>query len=172
MTGHRLGGFNRVNEDLFEGRLHHLKPANTCGAEGELEQMLRVCAVGEAKLDVVSEIIVSGDQSGIREEREVAIVLKLNAAVSVAGPDLTEVSEENAAALVDKTDGVAEAFDGIHTMGGKEDGLALLLEIEERVFEDDGAGGIESAERLIKDHEVRIVNDGGDELHLLLHSLG
>ena len=57
-------------------------------------------------------------------------------------------------------------------MGAEKDGLALLAEIDEGVHEQGGVDGIETAEGLVHDDEVGLVEQGGDELDLLLHAFG
>ena len=50
--------------------------------------------------------------------------------------------------------------------------LALLAEVDEGVLQQRGVDGIEAAEGLVHDDEVGLVQQGGDELDLLLHALG
>ena len=75
-------------------------------------------------------------------------------------------------ALVDEADGVAHLFHLVHAVGGEEDSSALFAEVDEGVDEQGGVDGIEAAERLVHDDEFGLVEQGGDELDLLLHALG
>jgi hypothetical protein len=73
---------------------------------------------------------------------------------------------------VDEADVVAHLFDLIHAVGGEEDGFALGAEVDEGVLQEGGVDGIEAGEGLVHDDEVGLVEEGGDELDLLLHALG
>ena len=50
--------------------------------------------------------------------------------------------------------------------------LPCFLQFEQDIFELQRAAGVQSAEGLVENHEAGLVQDGGDKLHLLLHSLG
>ena len=96
----------------------------------------------------------------------------LDAVVGVAGLDLAHGAGEDDVAVVDEADGVAHLFDLVHAVGGEEDGAALFAEVDEGVHEEGGVDGIEAAEGLVHDDELGLVEQGGDELDLLLHALG
>ena len=96
----------------------------------------------------------------------------LDAVAGIAALDLAHAAGEDEMAAGDEGDGVADLFNLIHAVGGEEDGLALLAEIDEGVHEERGVDGIESAEGLVHDDEVGFVEQGSDELNLLLHALG
>src|SRR5271170_2718354 len=74
--------------------------------------------------------------------------------------------------VMDEADAVADLFDLIHSVGGEEDGAALFAEVDESVHEQNGVDGIEAAEGLVHDDELGLVQESGDELDLLLHTLG
>ena len=57
-------------------------------------------------------------------------------------------------------------------MRREDDGLALSLEAEELLLEELGVDGVESAEGLVHDEELGVVEQCADDLHLLLHPLG
>ncbi len=86
--------------------------------------------------------------------------------------NLAHGAGEDDDAVVDEADGVAHLFDLIHAVGGEEDGSSLLAEVDEGVDEQAGVDGIEAAEGLVHDDELGLVQQGGNELDLLLHSLG
>ncbi len=73
---------------------------------------------------------------------------------------------------MDEGDVIAECFHRLHVVGGEDDGLALLLQAEHFVLHDAGIHRVETAEGLVEDQQVRVVDHGRDELHLLLHPLG
>ncbi len=91
------------------------------------------------------------------EERGVAFELDDDAVALVAGLDLAHLAGENGAAVVDEADGVAELLDLVHAMGGEEDGLALLLELDQRALKQRGIDGIETGEGLVHDDQPGIV---------------
>ena len=57
-------------------------------------------------------------------------------------------------------------------MGAEEDGLTLFAKVDQGIHQKRGVDGIEAAEGLVHDDEVGLVEEGGDELDLLLHTLG
>ena len=120
----------------------------------------------------MAAVVFCGVDGGVSEEGVVAGEVDQDAVDGVAGFDLAHGAGEDEVAVVDEADVVAELFDLIHSMGGEEDGAALLAEIDEGVHEEDGVDGIEAAEGLVHDDEFGLVEKRGDELNLLLHALG
>ena len=57
-------------------------------------------------------------------------------------------------------------------MGGEDDGVALVAQFKDFAFQQVGIDGVEAREGFVEDEEGRFVEDGDDELHLLLHTLG
>ena len=53
-------------------------------------------------------------------------------------------------------------------MGGEEDGCTFVAQTEDGFLQQVGIDGIETAERLVEDENVRLVDNGGDELNLFL----
>ena len=70
----------------------------------------------------------------------------------------------------DDADRVAESFGIVHQVRGKDDRLPPLLEVDDRVLEGLGVDRIETAERFVENHEVGVMQQRSDELHLLLHT--
>src|SRR5664279_2369999 len=101
-----------------------------------------------------------------------SLVLHLHRVLAVAGLDFLELSFEHAAAMIDEADGIAQSLDLVHAMRGEQNGFARFLQLDHHVFQHHGIGWVESGERFVEDHEIGIVQQGGDELDLLLHSLG
>ena len=50
--------------------------------------------------------------------------------------------------------------------------MPLRAKVDERVLQERRVDGVEAAEGLVHDDEVGLVQQGGDELDLLLHALG
>ena len=86
--------------------------------------------------------------------------------------DLGEGAAGGEMAVDDDAHAVAEALDEAEDMGGEDDALALGAELLEVVG--DGAGGddVEAVGGLVEDDDVRVVDEGDDDAHLLLHAGG
>ena len=165
-----------LDEDLFEGGLHDFE-ASDAGAvlDGRGEERLSVGtgAVEAVEFDLgLSAVVLRAFDAGMLEEGVVSLEGDLDAVARVAALDLAHAAGEDEMAARDEGDGVADLFDLIHAVGAEEDGLALLAEVDEGVHEERGVDGIEAAEGLVHDDEVGLVEQGGDELDLLLHALG
>ena len=72
--------------------------------------------------------------------------------------------------MVDERDVVAELFGRRHVVGGEDDGGTLLLKVEDFVLEEVGVDWVETAEGFVQNQEGGFMQDGGDELYLLLHT--
>src|SRR5438876_2204561 len=55
--------------------------------------------------------------------------------------------------------------DALPILGREEDRDAVARELEHRVLHDLGVDGIEPGERLVQDHQLRLMQDRRDELH-------
>jgi hypothetical protein len=71
---------------------------------------------------------------------------------------------------LDDADDVAELFDFAHDVGGEDDGLAALAALANEI--DDGASGhnVEAESRLVKDHDLGVVDEGACYGSFLLHA--
>src|ERR1700733_11031977 len=108
---------------------------------------------------------------GVMEEGVVAGEVDEDAVDWVSGLDLTHGARKYEMAVVNEADVVAELFDLIHAVRGEEDGAALFAKVNEGVHEKDRVDWIQAAEWLVHDDELRFMEEGGDELDLLLHPL-
>src|SRR6185436_8766918 len=86
--------------------------------------------------------------------------------------DGAELAGQHDPALGDEADVVADPLGQLHAVGGEDDALALLAVVEEEVLEQLLVQGIETGEWLVEEEQVGLVEDGADELHLLLHAFG
>ena len=93
-------------------------------------------------------------------------------AVAEAGTDGVDLAVEHHFRMVDQGDAVTDLLDRGHVVRRKEDGVPLVAQFEYLAFEQFGIDGIETAERFVEDEQLGLVDDGDDELHLLLHALG
>ena len=90
----------------------------------------------------------------------------------VGGLDVVQGAGEYQMGMVDKGDVVAQLLGRGHVVGGEDDGGALRFKAQDFALEDVGIDGVEAAERLVEDEQLRLVQHGDDELHLLLHAFG
>ena len=77
---------------------------------------------------------------------------------------------EHLLAARDDAHRVAHLLGVVHDVRAEDHRLAAALELEHRVLERLRVDRIEAAERLVEDDEIGIVQQRGDELHLLLHA--
>src|SRR5213083_1893219 len=66
---------------------------------------------------------------------------------------------------------LAQLFGLLHDVGREQDRLPAAAQVEHGVLHHLSIDGIEPRERLVENQEIRVVEHGRDELHLLLHSL-
>src|SRR5690606_1340718 len=74
-------------------------------------------------------------------------------------------------ALVDQGDRVTHAFGHVHQVGGEDDDLAGLFQLQHHVLEQRGVDRVKAGEGFIQYQYLGIGEHGGDELHLLLVAL-
>src|SRR5213592_1792516 len=67
---------------------------------------------------------------------------------------------------------LAQLFGLLHDVGREQDGLPATPQVEHGVLHDLRVHRIQSRERLVQNQEIRVVEHGRDELHLLLRALG
>ena len=144
-------------------------------ADGLGEQGLGVVGqgCGGAELDLnVAVVAREVFDAGVVEEAVVALEVDEDAVARVAGFDLAHGAGEDEMAAMDEGDAVAELLHLVHAVGGEEDGLADAAQIDQGAHEQECVDRVEAAEGLVHEDEVGIVQQRGDELDLLLHSLG
>ena len=143
----------------------------TAGHE-QAEQALRVGALVEAKLLQVPMVGDPGNSRQVIERPAISFKLHAQRVAAVGVLDGVERAIEHFSALVDHEDEIAHLLGHGHVVRRKDYRGPGLFEIEHRFAENDGVHRIESAERLVEQHEFRPGHHGSDELHLLRHALG
>src|SRR5262249_55054100 len=83
-----------------------------------------------------------------------------------------QLSLQYVLSLIDQADRIAHHLHLLHAVSGENDGGTLLAQLQHDVLEHDGVDRVKSGEGLIQNEQWRSVNDRGNELNLLLHSLG
>ena len=106
------------------------------------------------------------------EEAVVALVRDVYAVARVLAFDLAHRSGEDEVPLMDERNLVAHLFNLVHAVRGEENGVSGIAEFDEDVLQERGVDGVEAGEGLVHDDEFGVVQERGDELYLLLHTLG
>ncbi len=113
--------------------------------------------------------------SAVRPVASRTPVSVLNAASSVPVPVVREISSRGAfddlAPPVDDDNPRTHALDHLENVRAEQDGLPLRGQPPEQFLHDQRGVGIEAGERLVQEQDVRPVNQGGSQHHLLLHAL-
>src|SRR5207248_3160139 len=89
--------------------------------------------------------------------------------LSMTRHPLLDAAFEHLLATGDDAHRVAQPLGVVHEVRAEDHRLAAALQLDDGVLERLCVDGIEAAERLVEDHEVGIVQQRADELHLLLH---
>src|SRR5271156_6249939 len=161
-----------INENFAQRGLQKLEARDARVREhGGLQDFLRVSAGLQLGLDTRDEPGNLADRRVI-QERIATAEFHVQRVFAVGLFDGAQLAVEHVAALVDQADGIAEALDLLHAMGGKNDCGTLLAHIEHDFLDGGGVDRIKPGERLIQDHDGRAVDHRGDELHFLLHAFG
>jgi hypothetical protein len=86
-------------------------------------------------------------------------------------PDVANRTANDHPAPVDDRDRLAERLYGLHLVGREDERLAVIPELEERLTKQRDIDRVEPRERLVHEQHRRIVEDGGNQLDLLLIAL-
>src|SRR5512142_1833605 len=106
------------------------------------------------------------------EERSVPLELKAEDVPAVAGLHLLDAPFEHDTPAVDEADAVTELLGLLHLVGGEDDRLPLLLELGKDILEHQLVDRVKPGKGLVENDKGRIVENGDDELDLLLVPLG
>ena len=87
-------------------------------------------------------------------------------------PRLGHRAVEHLAALGQQDDLITQALGVLHHMGGEDHRRAPDGKIADHPFQRLLVDRIQAAERLVEDHQFRLMDDGADQLDLLGHALG
>ena len=89
----------------------------------------------------------------------------------VAAADLVQRAVEHVPPVVDQQDAVAQLFHLVHLVGGHEDRRPPLAQFAHQILDQLGVDRVEGGKGLVDDDQFRLVQDGVDDLRLLLHAL-
>src|SRR6476646_23284 len=163
---------HRIDKDFFQRRLHQLKLIDPRSFRHHVQQLLRVRARRQPHLHIIAVVVVRAHQRIFIQEVAIAFIFDLYIVLAVACLDGFQVALQHRRAFINKANAVAQLLHLVHAMRGKQDGLALLLQAQHHVLQQAGIHRIKPEEWLVHDDEIRIVQQCGDELDLLLHALG
>src|SRR6266513_2527239 len=170
---HRLRP-HQVDEDLVQRRLLQLELGQPRARRHEaLEDLLGVRAGRELELGILPVIVHLAHEGlvckQLRRPAEAAVEPDDQMVSAVGALDVRERAVHELPPPRDDAQLLAQLLGLLHDVGREQDGLPATAQVEHRVLQDLGVHRIESRERLVENHEVRLVQHGRDELHLLLH---
>ncbi len=105
------------------------------------------------------------------KKRVVASKVDMDAVGRITRLDLAHAAFEHQLSLVNQRDGVAELLHLVHAVGAEQDRPALFAQVDQRIHQQRRVDRVESAEWLVHDDQFGLMQQRGDELDLLLHSL-
>ncbi len=73
--------------------------------------------------------------------------------------------------MVNQHQSVAKLFHLVHLVGAHNNGFSGVALFDQQIFDQLGVDGIKRGKRLINDDNLRVMDQGGDELTFLLHPL-
>src|SRR5689334_2066251 len=100
----------------------------------------------------------------------VAVEGKSDVSLAVLLLHIGDAAIENLLTARDDADGIAKPLSIVHQVRAEDHGLSAALQLDNGVLERLRVDWIESAERLVENHQIGIVKQSADELHLLLHA--
>src|SRR5947207_1310499 len=165
---------DQVDEDLVQGRLLQLELRQPRPRRHQaLQDLLRIGARGELQLGILPVIVHLAHEGlvckQLRRPAEAAVEPDDQMVSAVGALDVRERAVHELPPPRDDAQLLAQLLGLLHDVGREQDGLPATAQVEHRVLQDLGVHRIESRERLVENHEVRLVQHGRDKLHLLLH---
>ena len=139
---------------------------------GGAEEFLRIRAIGQTHLEVVPVIADPLDERQLPQEVGVSVHAERHLLAAGRCLDLDHTAVEYLARPRDHANPVAQALGVLDEVCREEDGRPLSRSLQNDLLEEVDIEGVEAAERLVEDQELRPVKHGGKELDLLLHALG
>src|SRR5258705_2333706 len=167
----------QIDENLVERRTRQLEPREPrAGLHQRLEDLLGIGAGSQLELRLLAKVLELGHQAPVREDllRVPLTAVERNddmlAAVRVL--HLHQGAVDQLLAARDDAQAVAQLLGVLHDVRGEEHRLSLAPVVAHGVAEHLRVDGIETGEWLVENHELGIMQDRRNELHLLLHPLG
>src|SRR5437667_1956606 len=167
---------DQVDEDLVQGRLLQLELRQPRPRRHQaLQDLLRIGARGELQLGILPVVVHLAHEGlvckQLRRPAEAAVEPDDQMVSAVDALDVRERAVHELPPLRDDAQLLAQLFGLLHDVGREQDRLPATPQVEQGVLHHLSIHGIEPRERLVENQEIRAVEHGRDELHLLLHSL-
>src|SRR5882724_6532903 len=167
---------DQVDEDLVQGRLLQLELRQPRPRRHQaLQDLLWIGARSELQLGILPVVINLAHEAFICKHLRCsakAAVEPDDEMVSAMCPlDVREDAVYQLPSPRDDAQLLAQLLRLLHDVGREQDRFPAAAQVEHRVLHDLGVHRIEARERLVENQEVRVVQHGRDELHLLLHPL-
>src|SRR6266853_5696307 len=167
---------DQVDEDLVQGRLLQLELGQPRPRRHQaLQDLLRIGARGELQLGILTVVVHLAYKLFVCKHLRCpteAPVEPDDEMVSAPGPlDVRERAIHQLPPPSNDAQLLAQLFGLFHNVRREQDCLPATPQIEHGVLHDLRVHGIQSRERLVQNQEIRVVEHGRDELHLLLHPL-
>src|SRR3984957_20973036 len=160
-----------INEDFAQRGLQQLEAWNfRIRKHRSLQDFLRLGAGLQLGLDARDEPRDLVDPRMI-QETVAAGEFDVQRVLAVRLLDGAQLAVEYVPALVNQADGIAEALDLLHAVGGEDDGRTLTTHFEHDLLNRGGVHRIQAGERLAGKNPGGGVNHRGGEPPLFLHAL-
>src|ERR1051326_2766157 len=174
--GRRRIRADEIDEDLVQRRARELEARQARSRIHERAQdFLGIRARGELQLRLLSQVLHARDEALVGEDLRRSALAAVEGDQEVAAAalllDLGQRPVDELLSARDDAQPVTELLGVFHDVRREQDRLAVPADLENGVAEHLRVYGIEPRERLVENDEIRIVQDRGNELHLLLHSL-
>src|SRR5438874_1867209 len=173
---HRLRP-DQVDEDLVQRRLLQLEPGQPRPRCHEsLEDLLGVGAGRELDLGILPIVVHVAHQGlvceHLRRPTQAPIEPEDEMVPTMCPLDVRERAVHQLPSARDDAQLLAQLLGLLHDVGREQDRLPATAQVEHRVLHHLSIDGIEPREGLVENQEIRVVEHGRNELHLLLHPLG
>src|SRR5947207_1496562 len=173
---HRLRP-DQVDEDLVQRRLLQLEPGQPRPRCHEsLEDLLGVGAGRELDLGILPIVVYVAHQGlvgeHLRRPAQAPIEPEDEMVPTMCPLDVRERAVHQLPSARDDAQLLAQLLGLLHDVGREQDRLPATAQVEHGVLHHLSIDGIEPREGLVENQEIRVVEHGRNELHLLLHPLG
>src|SRR6266513_1028362 len=165
---------DQVDEDLVQGRLLQLELRQPRPRRHQaLQDLLRIGARGELQLGILTVVVDLAHKLFIckylRGPTEAPVEPDHEMVSATCPLDVRERAIHQLPPPRNDAQLLAQLFGLLHDVGREQDRLPATPQVEHGVLHDLRIHRIQSRERLVQNQEIRVVEHGRDELHLLLH---
>src|SRR5215471_7022956 len=161
------------DEDIVQGRFDQLKTRNAHPpVHGGLQDLLRVRSGLQLRLNDRAEVVHALDERRhLLQEVAISQAFDAHRVLAQRFLDRLQLPIQYVPSLIDKADGIAHHLHLLHAVSGENDRGTLPAQLQHDILNHDGVNGVKTGEGLVQNEQRRAVNDRGNKLHLLLHTL-